>query len=131
MFFKPFTLPVDPAFPPLTVNIRDFGATESVLATSAIADAIDSVHSKGGGRVVIPAGNWRTGQIHLKLQQRLVLGIKAAVFPIVVDVLLGKPSAEHLTEFVGVVCRLNVACCILGAVIEKVSLVDQIKLLIH
>jgi len=66
MFFKEFPLPKDPVFPSLTVSVRDFGAEEGKLATSSIADAIAHVSSQGGGTVVIPTGNWLTGQIHLK-----------------------------------------------------------------
>ena len=66
MFFKEFPLPTDPVFPPLTADVRDFGAKEGELITSAIAAAIAHVSEKGGGTVVIPEGNWLTGQIHLK-----------------------------------------------------------------
>ena len=66
MFFKEFPLPKDPIFPPLTVNVRDLGAKEGELITNYIAEAIDTVNSKGGGTVVVPKGNWLTGKIHLK-----------------------------------------------------------------
>ena len=66
MFFKEFPLPKDPVFPSYSVSIRDFGASEESLATDAIAKAIAHVSEQGGGRVVIPRGNWTSGQIHLK-----------------------------------------------------------------
>ena len=66
--FKPFELPVTPAFPALSVNIKDYGAIEGgkVPATEAIRNAIEDCAKRGGGRVIIPAGNWLTGPIHLK-----------------------------------------------------------------
>ena len=65
MFFKEFPLPKDPIFPPLTVSITDFGAVEGVKCTDAIAQAIEHVSKAGGGRVVVPRGEWLTGKIHL------------------------------------------------------------------
>lgn len=58
----------EPSIPNNTVNIKDFGAVSGgkVLNTQAIADAIASVSSKGGGKVIIPAGIWLTGPIILK-----------------------------------------------------------------
>ncbi len=66
MFFKPFKLPCDPVFPNREVKITDFGAKENVLSTSAINEAISSVSNQGGGRVVIPEGNWISGAIKLR-----------------------------------------------------------------
>lgn len=66
MFFKEFPLPKDPVFPELSVNIRDYGAKEGEKATEAIKCAIEAVANAGGGKVVVPAGNWLVGQIHLK-----------------------------------------------------------------
>ncbi len=66
MFFKPFPLPIPPVFPKKEVTITDFGATEDILCTDAIAKAIAHIHEAGGGRVTIPAGEWKTGPIHMK-----------------------------------------------------------------
>ncbi len=41
--------------------------------TAAIAAAITACHQAGGGRVVIPAGLWQTGAIHLKSNVNLHL----------------------------------------------------------
>jgi polygalacturonase len=51
-----------------TVSIIDFGAVSDgqTLNTKAIADAIDKVSRKGGGKVIIPRGLWLTGPIILK-----------------------------------------------------------------
>ena len=47
------------------VNIKDFGAKENEK-TDAISLAIEHASKNGGGKVVIPKGEWLTGQIHLK-----------------------------------------------------------------
>ena len=57
-----------PLFPDRTFDIRDHGAVEGgeVKNTAAIAAAIDVCAAAGGGRVLIPAGRWLTGPIHLR-----------------------------------------------------------------
>lgn len=55
-----------PEFPKRDFPITDFGAQPGKLATDAIRSAIDACHTAGGGRVVVPAGEWLTGAIHLK-----------------------------------------------------------------
>ncbi len=57
-----------PTFPDRDFAITDFGAREgaTVKATEAIAAAIAAAHEAGGGRVVVPPGEWLTGAIHLK-----------------------------------------------------------------
>ncbi|HEY4568341.1 MAG TPA: glycosyl hydrolase family 28-related protein, partial [Kribbella sp.] len=49
-------------------SITGFGAVGdgTTLATAAIAKAIDACHRAGGGRVVVPAGTFLTGAIHLQ-----------------------------------------------------------------
>ena len=58
----------EPVIPANTVVITNYGAKSGgqELCTQAIADAIDAVSKKGGGRVVIPRGTWLTGPITLK-----------------------------------------------------------------
>jgi polygalacturonase len=64
-----------PTFPPRIVDIRDHGAVGDgrVDCTVAIADAIEACANAGGGRVLIPAGEWFTGPIHLKCNINLHL----------------------------------------------------------
>jgi len=52
----------------LQYNILDFGAAGDgkTINTSSIQDAIDACHKNGGGKVVIPAGDFVTGTITLK-----------------------------------------------------------------
>ena len=80
MFFTPFPLPVPPTFPTREVSITDFGATEDALCTEAIAKAISAMHEAGGGRVIIPAGEWHTGPIHMKSHVELHIARGATIF---------------------------------------------------
>jgi hypothetical protein len=56
-------------------NITDFGAKgdSSTVNTGAIQNAIDACHKNGGGRVVIPNGQFVTGSIMLKSNVELHL----------------------------------------------------------
>ncbi len=62
-------------FPQRDFSIADFGAVEGgqVINTAAIAKAVASCHEAGGGRVVVPAGEWLTGAIHLMSNVNLYL----------------------------------------------------------
>lgn len=55
-----------PSFPNNDFNIADFGAESGRDARIAIKKAITACHQAGGGRVLVPAGNYSTGPIHLK-----------------------------------------------------------------
>jgi len=57
-----------PCFPERLFPITDYGAKKGgvELCTDAIARAIDACHRSGGGKVVVPAGTWLTGAVHLK-----------------------------------------------------------------
>ena len=58
---KPF------AYPARTFSIADFGAKpDGTKCTAAIAAAMAACNAAGGGHVVVPAGTWTTGPIHLK-----------------------------------------------------------------
>ena len=54
-----------PRFPARDAVITDFGAVEGEMATDAFRQAVEATHAAGGGRVVVPPGDWRTGPIHL------------------------------------------------------------------
>jgi polygalacturonase len=66
----PFEMPQleRPVFPDRVTSIVSHGAVEggTVKNTAAIAAAIRVVAEAGGGRVLIPAGRWLTGPIHLR-----------------------------------------------------------------
>ena len=55
-----------PEFPDRDFSITDFGAKPGADASAAIAAAIAACTQAGGGRVVVPAGEWLTGAITLK-----------------------------------------------------------------
>ena len=66
----PFDMPrVElPSIPSREVCLTDFGGIGDgvFLNTAAFADAIASLEKQGGGKLVVPAGIWRTGPIELK-----------------------------------------------------------------
>ena len=71
----PFEMPQlrKPLFPDYTVTITKFGARQRGNCTKAIQKAIDHVSAKGGGQVIVPAGNWFCGRIELKSNVNLHL----------------------------------------------------------
>src|SRR5262252_8934505 len=64
-----------PVFPKRDFVITKFGAKSGVAedSSSAIGAAIDACSKAGGGRVVIPAGEFLTGAVHLKSNVNLHL----------------------------------------------------------
>ena len=56
-----------PRFPDRDVPVTDHGAVEGgvEVATEAFRRAVEAAHAAGGGRVVVPPGDWLTGPIHL------------------------------------------------------------------
>ncbi|KQU46050.1 polygalacturonase [Sphingomonas sp. Leaf339] len=58
-----------------TFLITDFGASpvDKARTSTAIARAIDAANAAGSGIVVVPAGTWPTGKIHLKSNVNLHL----------------------------------------------------------
>jgi len=64
-----------PQFPDRTFSITDFGARcdGTTKNTAAIAAAIAACVQAGGGRVLVPAGVWLTGPVHLRSNVNLHL----------------------------------------------------------
>ena len=56
-------------------NILDYGAKSDTtqLSTSALQQAIDDCSQAGGGRVVVPAGQYKIGTVVLKSHVHLYL----------------------------------------------------------
>ncbi|WP_217632461.1 glycoside hydrolase family 28 protein [Ruania alba] len=56
-----------PEFADRVLDITEFGATGdgATDCTAAFADAISACSAAGGGRVLVPAGRFRTGAVHL------------------------------------------------------------------
>lgn len=71
----PFAMPPIkvPIFPRHDFVLTQFGASESGDNSEAIRKAIAACHEAGGGRVVIPAGKWRTRKIHFRSNVNLHL----------------------------------------------------------
>ena len=63
-------------------NIRDYGAVNdtTVLSTKAIQQAIEECHQAGGGRVVIPTGQYKSGSIVLRSNVNLHLEMGATLY---------------------------------------------------
>src|SRR5690242_5448710 len=63
------------------LDVRDFGAHGDGIAkdTAAIQRAIDTAEQRGGGTVLIPAGKYLSGTIHLKSNVTLNLDNGAAI----------------------------------------------------
>jgi polygalacturonase len=64
-----------PKFPGRDFNITSYGANADGQSdsTAAIRKAIEACHNAGGDRVVVPAGIFSTGAIHLKSNVNLYL----------------------------------------------------------
>ena len=79
----PFEMPkvALPDIPKRSVTLTDFGGVGDGVAlnTEAFAQAIDALVQKGGGRLVVPAGIWRTGPIALQSRIELYLEADAIV----------------------------------------------------
>lgn len=56
-----------PRFPDRWYDVTSFGAVgdDATDCTDAIRAAIEACHAAGGGHVVVPAGDFRTGAVHL------------------------------------------------------------------
>ncbi len=79
----PFSMPQfkRPVFPDRVFDIREFGAVEGVevLNTVSIQKAVEACSEAGGGKVLIPAGKWFTGAIHLRSNVNLHIAEGALV----------------------------------------------------
>lgn len=79
----PFKMPQlqRPDFPDRQVNILDYGAVPGgeTKNTAAIASAITALDKLGGGRVLVPAGVWLTGPVHLRSNIELHLAKDAVL----------------------------------------------------
>jgi polygalacturonase len=72
---------VPPAFPDREYVITSYGAVGDGVTdcTTAFRQAIEACHEAGGGRVVVPAGVYLTGAIHLKSNVNLNLAKDATI----------------------------------------------------
>jgi len=72
---------VPPEFPDKNFNITDYGAVGNgkTDCTEAFKKAISAAHEAGGGRVVVPAGTFFSGPIHLKSNVNLHVSAGAVI----------------------------------------------------
>ncbi len=97
--------PALPAFRKDTISIASFGAKPDgiTLNTKSIDDAIASCAKKGGGVVLVPAGNWLSGPIVLQSNVNLHLAKNALLqfskdynqYPLVAGNFEGVPAARN------------------------------------
>ena len=68
-------------YPSRSFSIEEYGAIKGgqVDNTDAIAQAINACSKAGGGRVLVPEGEWLTGSIHLKSNVNLYLAENAVL----------------------------------------------------
>ncbi len=92
-----------PVFPQREFPITSFGAAADGQSdcTGAIAKAITACAQAGGGRVIVPAGEFLTGPIHLKSNVELHLE-RGAVLKFTTDPKAYLPAV--LTRFEGMEC---------------------------
>src|SRR3989442_449314 len=72
---------IPPKFPARDFDITEYGAVAdgTTDCTKAFADAIAACNKAGGGRVIVPAGKFLTGAIHLKSDVNLHVAKGATV----------------------------------------------------
>jgi len=70
-----------PRFPNQDFNITDYGAVGNgqTDCTESFSKAISAAYKVGGGRVVVPAGSFLTGAIHLKTNVNLYVSEGAVI----------------------------------------------------
>ena len=94
---------VPPTFPDRTFLITDYGAVNDgqTDCTESFKAAIEACNKEGGGKVIVPAGKFLTGAIHLKSNVNLHLQKGATI-------LFSKDHQKYLpvvyTRFEGVEC---------------------------
>ncbi|MDR7331137.1 glycoside hydrolase family 28 protein [Roseateles asaccharophilus] len=67
----PLRLPVFDGQPRFVITDFEARADSQAATSAAIAKAITAAHAAGGGLVVVPAGVWPTGPVHLKSRVNL------------------------------------------------------------
>ena len=71
-----------PQFPDKVFNIKDFGAKADGVSdnSDAFKKAITACNESGGGKVLVPEGEYLTGPIHLKSNVNLHLVKRFSLF---------------------------------------------------
>ena len=95
---------IPPSFPARAFDITQYGAVADgkTLATTAIEQAITACSTTGGGHVIIPAGEFLTGPIHLQDNVDLHLAATNTVLKFSTDPQAYLPAVR--TRFEGMEC---------------------------
>jgi polygalacturonase len=95
---------VPPQFPARDFDITKYGAKADgqTDCTAAIAKAIAACAEAGGGRVVVPAGDFLTGPVHLKSNVELHLAATNTTLKFITDPKAYLPAV--FTRFEGMEC---------------------------
>ena len=129
----PFKMPAVPVWrvPAREFPITDYGAvTGGVKNTEAFAKAITACSSAGGGRVVVPKGDWRTGAIHLKSNVALDLreGSRIVFTDDPADYLPAVHTNWEGVEAMGYSPLIFAYCCTNVAIVGKGRIAPETKL---
>lgn len=86
-----------PVIPPREYSARQFQVLpdDELIQTEALQKAIDTIYEEGGGRLVIPAGRYRTGALQLKSGVELHLESEDTVLAFVSE----KPELHYPVVF--------------------------------
>lgn len=122
----PFGVPafIKPTFPNRHINISSRVADSTELITSTIQQAINELSDLGGGKVIIPKGDWKTGRISLK--SHVNLHIEAgAILRFSTDVKDYQPAVFNRVESLEV---MSLGACIYANNQENIAITGQGKL---
>ena len=123
----PFDMPHFEAssFPESTINIVERHAKETELVTNIIQSSIDELSKQGGGKVIIPKGNWKSGRISLKSNVNLHIA-EGAVLNFSTDVKDYQPAVFNRVESIEV---MSLGACIYANNQENIAITGKGKLI--
>ncbi|GGF70747.1 glycoside hydrolase family 28 protein [Wenyingzhuangia marina] len=124
----PFDMPVfkKPNFPNRDKNLnKALEGKQEILITNIIQNAIDELSKQGGGKVIIPQGNWKTGRIVLKSNVNLHIS-ENAVLQFSTNVKDYQPAVFTRIESLEV---MSLAACIYANGQENIAITGKGKLI--
>jgi len=110
-----------PQFPDREVLITNKNINNSGLVTEAIQRAIDSLSQIGGGKVIIPKGDWKTGRILLKSHVNLHIQ-EGAILRFSTDVKDYQPAVFNRVESIEV---MSLGACIYANNQENIAITGK------
>ncbi len=106
-------------------NIKDYGAKENSLSTQKIQNCINEASQQGGGMVIIPDGNWKTGRLTLKSNVNLHLD-KGAILSFSGEIKDYQPAVFTRIEGIEV---MSLGACIYANSAHDISITGKGKLI--